>query len=95
MCSWDRGYRACPRHPDSNTGRVTPVDPFSPNTDELLGNNARFVESYADQGLPLSPRRHLAIVACMDSRMDIFQMLGLDQVMHTSSGTRAVLSPTT
>ena len=57
---------------------MTPVDPFSPNTDELLGHNARFVESYADQGLPLTPRRHLAIVACMDSRMDIFQMLGLE-----------------
>ena len=78
MCSWPRGYRASPRHPDSNTGEVTPVDPFSPSTDELLVHNERFVESFADQGLSLTPRRHLAIVACMDSRMDIFQMLGLD-----------------
>ncbi len=51
---------------------------FSPNTDELVLNNARFVENFADAGLALSPKRHLAIVACMDSRMDIFQMLGLD-----------------
>ncbi|MFM8600749.1 MAG: beta-class carbonic anhydrase [Actinomycetota bacterium] len=57
---------------------MTPVDPFSPSTDELLVHNERFAEGFADQGLPLSPRRHLAIVACMDSRMDIFQMLGLD-----------------
>ena len=51
---------------------------FSPSTDELLSHNDRFVENFADHGLPLTPRRHLAIVACMDSRMDIFQMLGLD-----------------
>ena len=57
---------------------MTPVDPFSPSTDELLAHNARFVENFADHGLHLAPRRHLAIVACMDSRMDIFQMLGLD-----------------
>jgi carbonic anhydrase len=50
---------------------------FSPSTDELLGNNENFVTQFADHGLALRPRRHLAIVACMDSRMDIFQMLGL------------------
>ena len=50
---------------------------FSPNTDELVLNNASFVKTFADAGLALSPKRHLAIVACMDSRMDIFQMLGL------------------
>ena len=52
-------------------------EPFSPNTDELLRNNAAFVSDFPDKGLALAPRRHLAIVACMDSRMDIFQMLGL------------------
>ena len=51
---------------------------FSPNTDELVLNNVSFVENFADAGLALTPKRHLAIVACMDSRMDIFQMLGLD-----------------
>ncbi|HEY7628021.1 MAG TPA: carbonic anhydrase [Ilumatobacteraceae bacterium] len=50
---------------------------FVPNADELLGNNARYVETFADHDLALRPRRQLAIVACMDSRMDIFQMLGL------------------
>ncbi len=56
---------------------VPPSDDFSPNADELLGHNADFVNKFADQGLSLTPKRHLAIVACMDSRMDIFQMLGL------------------
>lgn len=54
------------------------TDPdFVPNTDELLANNAEFVRRYTDRELSLRPRRKLAIVACMDSRMDIFQMLGL------------------
>jgi carbonic anhydrase len=52
-------------------------DGFAPNADELLANNARFAEVYTDQALELYPRRRLVIVACMDSRMDVFQMLGL------------------
>jgi carbonic anhydrase len=50
---------------------------FQPNADELLANNRRFAAARADAELQLEPLRHLAIVACMDSRMDIFQMLGL------------------
>jgi carbonic anhydrase len=50
---------------------------FVPNADELLANNARYVETFDDRDLALQPRRQLAVVACMDSRMDIFQMLGL------------------
>lgn len=52
-------------------------EPTFPSADELLQNNARYVESFADGDLALRPRRKLAIVACMDSRMDIFEMLGL------------------
>jgi carbonic anhydrase len=52
-------------------------DDFVPNTDELLEYNARYVDSFSDVDLNLKPRRRLAIVACMDSRMDIFQILGL------------------
>jgi carbonic anhydrase len=50
---------------------------FVPNAADLLANNDRYVEGFADHDLALRPRRMLAIVACMDSRMDIFQMLGL------------------
>ena len=50
---------------------------FRPNTDELLEYNEGYVKGFADHGLSLKPARHLAVVACMDSRMDIFQMLGL------------------
>jgi carbonic anhydrase len=52
-------------------------EPFQPSVDELLQYNARHVAKFADAGLPLRPKRQLAIVACMDSRMDIFEMLGL------------------
>ncbi|MEI8240227.1 MAG: carbonic anhydrase [Actinomycetota bacterium] len=50
---------------------------FRPNADELLANNDRYVEQFADGSLDLRPRRHLVVVACMDSRMNIFEMLGL------------------
>jgi carbonic anhydrase len=51
--------------------------PFQPNVDELLINNAAYVGQFADGDLALAPHRRLAVVACMDSRMDIFEMLGL------------------
>lgn len=51
---------------------------FLANAEELRGHNTTFVDAFADHGLNVKPKRRLAIVACMDSRMDIFQMLGLD-----------------
>ena len=71
-----KGFRATEAD-DEECACVT-YDDFKPNADELLAHNTRYVQSFADHGLQLSPRRNLAIVACMDSRMDIFQMLGLD-----------------
>jgi carbonic anhydrase len=50
---------------------------FIPNAEELLANNARYVQTFDDHDLFVQPRRRLAVVACMDSRMDIFEMLGL------------------
>lgn len=60
-----------------NNGTVPRETPFTPNADELLLNNVDFSSHFSDQGLAVEPRRHLAVVACMDSRMDIFEMLGL------------------
>jgi carbonic anhydrase len=53
-------------------------DDFIPNADELLANNAAFADGFDSQG-EVRPRRRLAIVACMDSRMPIFPILGLDR----------------
>jgi carbonic anhydrase len=62
--------------PDPNDLVLEPST-FRPNADELIANNVRYVEEFDDHDLSLRPRRMLAIVACMDSRMDIFEMLGL------------------
>jgi len=52
--------------------------PFVPSTDSLLANNAVYARDFHDGDLAVAPRRQLAIVACMDSRMDIFGILGLE-----------------
>lgn len=45
--------------------------------DELIEGNARFAESFVDHDLQVRPTRNLAVVTCMDSRMDVFALLGL------------------
>jgi len=45
-------------------------------TDELLANNARYAETFAGP-LPLPPARHVAVVACMDARLNVYGALGL------------------
>jgi len=45
--------------------------------DELLANNEAFAASIPVQHLNVKPRRRLAIVTCMDSRLDVFAALGL------------------
>lgn len=46
--------------------------------DELLANNVAFAEGLAERHLDVRPSRQLAIVTCMDSRLDVFAALGLD-----------------
>ncbi|WP_007023717.1 beta-class carbonic anhydrase [Saccharomonospora iraqiensis] len=45
-------------------------------TDELLAHNARYAETFSGP-LPLPPARKVAVVACMDARLDVYRMLGL------------------
>lgn len=45
--------------------------------DELLANNQDFAGSLPDKHLDVQPARRLAIVTCMDSRLDVFAALGL------------------
>lgn len=45
--------------------------------DALLGNNQVFAAGLAERHLDVEPQRHLAIVTCMDSRLDVFAALGL------------------
>ena len=45
--------------------------------DQLLENNRTFAGSLPAHHDDVEPRLHLAIVACMDSRLDVFAALGL------------------
>ena len=47
--------------------------------DEVLSNNARYAESFDKGDLPLPPGRKLAILACMDARLDPHRILGLQE----------------
>jgi carbonic anhydrase len=44
--------------------------------DEYLANNARYAESFSGP-LPMPPSAHLAVVACMDARLNVYALLGL------------------
>lgn len=50
---------------------------FTPTTDELVELNADFAAAFDDRDLQVAPVRQMAVVACMDSRMDTFKLLGL------------------
>jgi len=45
-------------------------------TDAYLENNARYAEGFSGP-LPMPPSKHVAVVACMDARLDVYRMLGL------------------
>jgi carbonic anhydrase len=45
--------------------------------DQLLANNRDFAASLPDRHLDVEPSKRLAIVTCMDSRLDVFAALGL------------------
>ena len=45
-------------------------------TDEYLANNARYAEGFSGP-LPMPPSKHIAIVACMDARLNVYGLLGL------------------
>ena len=46
-------------------------------TDELLRNNAEFAGSFGNGDLPMPPGKQLAVVACMDARLNVYALLGL------------------
>jgi carbonic anhydrase len=47
-------------------------------TDELLANNADYASSFSGP-LPLPPAKGVAVVACMDARLDVYRILGLNE----------------
>jgi carbonic anhydrase len=45
-------------------------------TDDLLANNAEYAASFSGP-LPLPPAKGVAVLACMDARLDVYRLLGL------------------
>jgi carbonic anhydrase len=45
---------------------------------ELLEHNIHYAQRVAHSSLPTEPRRKLAVLTCMDSRLDLFDALGLE-----------------
>jgi carbonic anhydrase len=48
-------------------------------TDDLLANNQRYADGFDKADLPLPPGRKVAVVACMDARLDPARALGLEE----------------
>jgi carbonic anhydrase len=47
-------------------------------TDELLANNAAYAAGFSGP-LPLPPAKHVAVLACMDARINVYGVLGLNE----------------
>jgi carbonic anhydrase len=50
-----------------------------PNADDMLAVASARADDLAAPGLDPKPRRKVAVLACMDTRMDLFPMLGLER----------------
>ncbi len=48
-------------------------------TDQLLENNAAYAAAFDKGDLPLPPGRKVAVVACMDARLNPYGVLGLEE----------------
>ena len=49
------------------------------NTDQLLENNARYAAAFDRGALPIPPGTKVAVLACMDARLDVGKLLGLEE----------------
>ena len=49
-----------------------------PAVDDVLSNNARYAAGLTPDADHAAPARSLAVVVCMDARIDVFSVLGLE-----------------
>jgi len=49
------------------------------STDQLLANNETYAKSFDKADLPLPPAIKVAVVACMDARLNVYGALGLNE----------------
>ena len=48
-------------------------------TNDLVSNNESYARSFKKGDLPLPPAKHVAVLACMDARLDVHKILGLQE----------------
>ena len=48
-------------------------------TDELLRNNASYAAGFDKGDLPMPPGKQVAVIACMDARLNVYGALGLEE----------------
>ena len=60
-------------------------------SDEMVAAAAAYAETFVPSGRSAAPFRKVAVVACMDARIDVFALLGLDvgdaHVLRNAGGT--------
>ena len=49
------------------------------STDDLLANNASYAAAFDKGDLPVPPGKKVAVVACMDARLNVYGALGLSE----------------
>src|SRR4030081_1206962 len=65
----------------------SPANPVIPSwrcksmsvTDELIRNNESYAGSFKKGNLPMPPAKKVAVLACMDARLDVAKILGLEE----------------
>ena len=48
-------------------------------TDDVVRNNDAYASSFKKGDLPLPPAKKVAVVACMDARLDVHKILGIQE----------------
>jgi len=48
-------------------------------TDDLIANNAGYAEAFDKADLPMPPAKKVAVIACMDARVNVYGALGLSE----------------
>lgn len=62
-------------------------------SDEMLAAARTYASTYPG-GLPAAPARHVAVVACMDARIDVYALLGLELGQaHVLRNAGGVITP--
>ena len=63
-------------------------------TEQYLANNRNYRSNDGRGALPLPPSKHVAVVACMDARLDVYRILGLQEgESHVIRNAGGVVTP--